>query len=96
MKSFTMDRINHLSAERSRWYSLAANGQRGESVRRIREVSQELEVLWDRRRRKLAGHHDAIELLVDRAYERVYGAGFDDVVGPVRADEPEEEASVAA
>ncbi|MEX2159701.1 MAG: hypothetical protein WEB04_09900 [Dehalococcoidia bacterium] len=96
MKSVTMDRINQLSAERSRLYALATNGQRGESVRRVREVSQELEVLWDRRRGELAGHRDAIELLVDRAYERVYGAGFDDVVMPPRVDEPEEEVSVAA
>ena len=96
MRSVTMERINQLSAERSRWYAQATNGHRRESVRRVREVSQELEVLWDRRREELAGHRDVIELLVDRAYERVYGAGFDDVVGPARVDEPEVVVSVAA
>lgn len=96
MKSVTIDRINQLSAERSTLYALTANGHRGEPVWRIREVSQELEVLWDRRREELAGHRDAIELLVDRAYERVYGSGFDDVVMPPRVREPEGEVSVAA
>ncbi len=96
MKSVTMDRINQLSAERSKLYALAANGRRGESGPRIREVGQELEVLWDRRRKELAGYRDAIELLVDRAYERVYGSGFDDVARPPRVDGPEEEVSVAA
>ncbi len=96
MKSVTMDRINQLSAERSRLYALAANGRGGECGWRIREVTQELEVLWDRRREELAGHRDAIELLVDRAYERVYGADFEDVVAPARVDGPEEEVSVAA
>ncbi len=95
----TIDRINELSEERSRLFRLAGNGRRGDAevLRRIQQISQELEHLWELRRQERAGRRDGIDLLVDRAYEAAYGSAYEDAVSPARVAEPEgEKLAVAA
>ncbi len=98
MMTTTMNRINQLSAERSKLYSLALNGRRGDpNVRqRIAETSRELEALWEQRRQERAGRREGIDLIVDRAYERLYGRGYDEAVAPLRPGSPEDEAATLA
>ncbi len=93
----TEDRINQLSAERAKLYRLASNGHRGdEEVHlRIREMSGQIESLWEQRRQERAGTKEGIDLIVQRSYERTYGRGFEDAVAPPRVSE-EEEAAVRA
>jgi len=75
MASTTIDRINQLSAERSRLYALASDGRRGEPevLSQIADVTRQLDELWERRRRERAGRPDDIDRLVDREYARLYG-----------------------
>lgn len=98
MATTIMDRINQLSAERSTLYRLAANGHRADpNVRlRVAQVSRELDALWERRRQERAGRREGIDLLVDRAYERLYGPGFADAVAPPHVSEGEDEALTLA
>jgi hypothetical protein len=81
----TIDRINQLSSERTRLYSRAGNGRRGDTalLQRIHEIDAELKALWQRRRQERAGRPEGIDLLVERSYEQAYGRGFDDAVAPV-------------
>ena len=97
MSTSTIDRINQLSAERSRLFLQAANGHRGDSkvLLRIHQLDAELERLWDERRRERAGRRDGIDLLVDRAYQETYGRDFEDAVSPPAVSEADEGQAVA-
>jgi hypothetical protein len=81
----TIDRINQLSAERTRLYSRAGNGRRGDTalLQLIHDIDAELKDLWERRRQERAGRPEGIDLLVERSYEQAYGRSFDDAVAPV-------------
>lgn len=80
----TLERINQLSAERTRLYRHAAAEEPAcpRRVQRLHEVVRELEELWERRRRERAGRREGVDLLVDRAYARAYGEGYDDPISP--------------
>ncbi len=94
----TIDRINQLSAERAKLYAQVANGRRGDSaiLQRVHEIDAELQSLWDRRRQEKAVRREGIDLLVDRAYEQVYGRGFEDAVAPPRVAESADDRVAAA
>ncbi len=98
MTTTTIDRLNQLSAERSKLYRLASNGHRGDPDirRRTDEITHELEILWERRRQERAGRLEGIDLLVARAYERLYGSDFDGAVAPLRVGSTEDEAATLA
>jgi len=87
----TIERINQLSGERSRLYRLAGNGRRGDAgvQRRIKEISEEIDRLWELRRSERAGHLEGIDLLVDRSYQDAYGRGYEEAVFPTPVAEPE-------
>ena len=93
-----MERLNQLAAERSMLYRLASNGRRGDPAvrRRLAEISLESEALWEQRRRERAGHREGIDLLVDRAYERVYGSNFDEAFAPLHVETAEDAAAALA
>jgi hypothetical protein len=91
MATSVLERISRLSEERSELYRSAGNGGLGGSAlrQRVHEIADELDRLWEQRRRQRAGRLEGIDLLVQRAYERLYGRGFDTVPMPVRSeDEP--------
>ncbi len=94
----TIDRINQLSAERAKLFSLASNGHRGDPrVRQqIAQISSELESLWSARRQERAGQREGIDLLVDRSYEQLYGRDYDDAVAPLRVGSEEDNAAAIA
>jgi hypothetical protein len=98
MTTTTIDQINRLSAERSQLYRQAGNGHRGDPDvrRRIESLTQDLGILWEQRRQERAGRREGIDLLVDRAYERLYGSDFDDAVAPPRVNATEDEALTVA
>ncbi len=78
----TLERINQLSAERLRLYRAVSQGQAALGrTERLHEVVRELEELWERRRLERAGCREGIDLLVERAYARAYGEGYDAVIG---------------
>ena len=87
----TLDRINELSAERARLFRQAGNGRRGDAdvLRRIKEVSGEIDRLWELRRAELSGRRQGIDLLVDRVYQGAYGRGYEETVFPTPVAEPE-------
>ena len=87
----TAQRINELSTERSNLFRQAANGRRGDPAvrQRIALVSDELERLWDLRRQERAGRLEGIDRLIDSAYQRVYGADYEDAVSPPLLDDGE-------
>ena len=95
----TMQRINELSAERSQLYRLADRYRRNDTAvrNRTQEIDHEIDALWAERRRERAGRHEGIDLYIDRAYQRIYGRDYDNVVAPQGVDAIEnEEAGVAA
>ena len=94
----TIDRINQLSSERTTLYAQASNGRRGNKtiLRRIHEIDAELRPLWERRRQEKAHRRDGIDLLVDRAYAKVYGRDFENAVSPLPVSEPSDERVAAA
>ncbi len=67
--SMTMDRIQELSNERYQlWLKAARDGLSSKEQGRIREITRELETLWDAYRRELAaisrdGHQSEREAL---------------------------------
>ncbi len=85
----TIDRIDQLSNERSRLYSIALDSPRGndELTQRIKEITSDLDQLWDLRRRERVGKLDGIDLLVDRSYTQIYGKDYRDVVAPAAVEE---------
>jgi hypothetical protein len=82
----TMDLINKLSAERSELYRLAGNGRRGDTDirQRIQDISDELDKLWEQRRKELVGRREGIDGFIDRVYERLYGRDYENAVAPIR------------
>lgn len=75
-----LDLINRLSTERGTFYRLAANDHRGAPsvLRCIHEIGQQLEELWELRRRERVGQREGIDQLIDRAYEATYGSEDED------------------
>ena len=94
----TIDRINQLSSERTTLYARASNGRRGDRtiLGRIHEIDAELQSLWEQRRQEKAHRRDGIDLLVDRAYAKVYGRDFENAVSPLPVAEPSDERVAAA
>ena len=88
----TIERINELSAERGRLYRLAGNGRRGDVavLRQVKELTQEIDRLWEERRAQRAGRREGIDLLVDRAYQDAYGRSYEETVFPTPVAEPED------
>ena len=91
----TIDRINQLSAERSRLYREATNGHRGDPdvLARVHALDAELQRLWEIRRQEKARRRDVIDVLVDQAYEQTYGRNYEDAVSPPRVAEPAAQAA---
>jgi hypothetical protein len=87
----TIDRINELSAERARLFRQAVNGRRGDAdvLRRVKEVSEEIDRLEELRRAELAGRRQGIDLLVDSVYQHAYGRDYEETVFPTPVAEPE-------
>ena len=85
----TIDRINQLSAERSRLYLEATNGHRGDPdvLARVHAIDAELPRLWEIRRQEKARRRDDIDLLVDLAYAQTYGGSYEDAVSPPKVAE---------
>ena len=85
----TIQRIDQLSNERSRLYSIALDSRRGddEMKQHIKEITSELDKLWDLRRRERVGKLDGIDLLVDRSYAEIYGKDYRNVVAPAAVEE---------
>ena len=93
----TLERIDELTNERSRLYRLALDSAKGdvEVKRRISEISDELNELWDLRRRERVGKLEGIDLLVEQSYARIYGENFETAVAPVTVED-EHTVAVAA
>ena len=91
MTTLTMERINSLSAKRAELYRTATNGGGAGVRQRIKDVTAELDELWDRRREERVGRLEGIDLLVERSYARVYGSNFQDAVAPPSVSEAEDE-----
>ena len=85
----TIDRIDQLSDQRSRLYRLALDSRRGddELKEHIRDITAELDQLWDLRRRERVGKLDGIDLLVERSYVQAYGKDYRDAVAPAAVEE---------
>lgn len=88
MAARILDRINKLSTEHGTLYRLAGNGHRRDPdvLRGIHEIGQQLEELWELRRRERAGQREGIDLLIDRAYEATYGDRFEDALPMERSE----------
>lgn len=71
----TLERINHLAAERGRLFRAAGNGRRGDVavMTKIAVIDGELARLWELRREERAGRADGIDRLIDHQYEGIYG-----------------------
>ena len=91
MTTLTMERIDSLSAKRAELYSIALSGGGAGVRQRIKDVTAELDDLWDRRRKELVGHLEGVDLLVERSYAQIYGSNFQDAVAPPRVSEAEDE-----
>ena len=85
----TLERIDELTNERSHLYRLV------EVKRRISEISDELNELWDLRRRERVGKLEGIDLLVEQSYARIYGPDYQTSVTPVTVED-ENTVAVAA
>lgn len=86
-----LEQINEVTAERARLYGLAGRAAAHARNRvRIAEISQELNKLWDDRRRERAGRLDGIDQLVDQEYRRIYGTTYEEVVRPPAVAEAED------
>ena len=88
----TIERINELTEERSRLYRLATNGRTGDTkvLQRIAEITRALDLLWEQRRHERVGRREGIDLLVDRVYQEIYGARYEDAIRPPAVGEPED------
>ncbi len=84
----TIQRIDQLSNERSRLFSIALDSRRGdaEMKQHIGEITSELDQLWDLRRRERVGKLDGIDLLVERSYAQTYGEDFRETVAPAAVE----------
>ena len=91
MTTLTMERINTLSAKRAELYRTALNGGGAGVRQRIKDVTAELDELWDRRREERVGRLEGIDLLVDQSYAQLYGKSYQDAVAPPSVGEAEDE-----
>ena len=91
MTTLTMQRINSLSAKRAELYRTATNGGGADVRQRIKDLTAELDELWDRRRTERVGKLEGIDLLVERSYAQIYGGNFQDAVAPPSVSEAEDE-----
>jgi hypothetical protein len=98
MAANTIERINQLTAERLALYGQASNGRRGdpEVIRRIQEITVELQRLWDQRRQERAGRRDGIDALVDHAYRVAYGERYEEAISPLPVAEPKKTSAALA
>ena len=94
----TKERIDQLSEERSRLYRFAPASRRRDTElkQRVAEITDELNPLWDLRRRERIGRLDGIDLLVERSYARVYGDDYRDVVAPAAVEEEGQQIALVA
>jgi len=94
----TMSRINRLTEKRAKLYSRASLGRKsGAAVReQIRNISAELEQLWELRRKERVGLLDGIDLLVERSYAQIYGTRYEDIVAPPTVSEAENDIALVA
>ncbi len=94
----TIERIDQLSQERSRLYRIALGAGRGdqELTQHIKEITAELDQLWDLRRRERVGQLEGIDLLVEQSYEQAYGKDFEDAVAPAKVEEEGEAVAMVA
>ncbi|MCI0856632.1 MAG: hypothetical protein J4N98_08065 [Chloroflexi bacterium] len=94
----TKERIDQLSEERSRLYRFAPASRRRDTElkQRVAEITDELNQLWDLRRRERIGRLDGIDLLVERSYARVYGDDYRDVVAPAAVEEEGQQIALVA
>ena len=94
----TNERIDQLSEERSRLYRFAPASRRRDTElkQRVAEITDELNQLWDLRRRGRIGRLDGIDLLVERSYARVYGDDYRDVVAPAAVEEEGQQIALVA
>jgi hypothetical protein len=85
----TIQSIDQLSIERSRLYRIALDPRRGdeEVKQHIKDLTAELDQLWDLRRRERVGQLDGIDLLVDKSYAEIYGDNYRDAVAPAAVEE---------
>ena len=86
-----MERINGLSAKRADLYRTALNGGGADVRRRIKDVTAELDELWDRRRQERAGTPEGIDALIERSYAQLYGSNFQDAVAPPSVSDADDE-----
>ena len=88
----TIERINELTAERSKLYRLASNGGRTPGVMaQIHAISAELERLWELRRQERAGRVEGIDAFIDGQYASIYGRNYEEVMAPPTVGEPEDD-----
>lgn len=94
----TKERIDQLSEERSRLYRFAPASRRRDTElkQRVAEITDELNQLWDLRRRERIGRLDGIDLLVERSYARIYGDDYRDVVAPAAVEEEGQQIALVA
>ena len=91
MTTLTMKRINSLSSKRADLYRTALDGGGADVRRKIKDVTAELNELWDRRRQERIGRLEGIDLLIDRSYAKLYGSNYQDAVAPPSVSEAEDE-----
>ena len=94
----TKERIDQLSEERSRLYRFAPASRRRDTElkQRVAEITDELNQLWDLRRRERIGRLDGIDLLVERSYAQIYGDDYRDVVAPPAVEEEGQQIALVA
>ena len=67
-----------------------------ELTQHIKEITVELDQLWDLRRRERVGKLDGIDLLVEKSYVEVYGKDYRDVVAPPAVEEESQTVALVA
>ena len=94
----TIQRIDQLSDERSRLYRFVPDARKDKDdlKQHIREITSELDQLWDLRRRERVGQLDGIDLLIERSYAQIYGEDFRDVVSPAAVEEESKPVALVA
>ena len=94
----TIERIDHLSNERSQLYRSADSSRRAARglKQRVANITAELDQLWERRRVERIGHLDGIDLLVEESYVSTYGDTYRDTVSPTPVEEEQEAMALVA
>lgn len=88
-----MDRINQLTKERQELFRQASNGRRGDPgvMLRVKQLDQELERLWDLRRKERIGKLEGIDAVIDNVYRQTYGPRYEEGFRPTPVEEPSNE-----